>query len=128
MSNIVENLLSRRRKEVVLGSGLKVGYHLPDIQELIVKVGQIPMPAVQSVQGDVTEEEAVQMLAANPDAAAQGLRYTQLLVAAMLDDIDGEPIDPADDRMEIVAALDPDDRQELYLIGTRQKDPDSGEA
>jgi len=128
MSNILEKLQDRRRKEIVLESGLKVGYHLPDIQELIVKVGQIPTIAMQKTDGELTEEAALEVLTTNPDIAVQGYRYTLLLVAAMLDDIDGEPIDPADDREAIVKALDPADRQALFLIGSREKDPDSGEA
>lgn len=129
MSNIVEHLQEKRRREAVLESGLKVGYHLPDIQQLIVEVGRIPMDAVAALaqQEEVTEAAAIAMVEASPDVAEKGYRYTCLLVAAMLDDIDGEPVDETDDRMAIVAALDPDDRQELYLIGTRQKDPNSGE-
>jgi hypothetical protein len=132
VSNILENLQQRRRREIVLESGLKVGYHLPDIEELIVKVGQIPSGAVQAAQQvageELTEETALQAIVTNPDIAMQGYRYTLLLVAAMLDDIDGEPIDPTDDREAIVKALDPADRRELFLIGSREKDPDSGEA
>jgi len=130
VSNVLANLQQRRHKETELPSGLKVGYHLPDIQELILKVGIVPIPAVQHMQADedISEEQALELLSTQPDAAAQGLRYTKLVVSAMLDDIDGETIEADDDRDAIVEALDQDDRQELFLIGTRQKDPDSGEA
>ena len=42
--------------------------------------------------------------------------------------IDGEPIDPEDDRDEIVRALEPEKRQTLFLLGTRQMEASSGEA
>ena len=132
MSNIAEKLELRRRKEVVTPTGLKVGYHLPDIAELIVKVGQIPTPAVDAIRerkGEaLSEEEAIQILEADPQVASQGMDYIYLVVAAMLDDIDGDAIQPDDDRTRIVAALESEDREYLFQIGTREKEPDQGEA
>lgn len=121
MSNLAERLRLERRKEVVLQTGRKVGYHLPDLQEFVLQVGRIPTPALQGEKP--TEEEALKIVAENPEAIAQTTTYVKLVVGAMLDDIDGEAIDKDDDRAEIVELLEPIERQELFLIAIRD---DSG--
>lgn len=128
MSNILERLKLERRREVVLNTGRKVGYHLPDLEECILKVGQIPMPALARMAsgGEPSEEEAAKLIAEHPDAVEKGRQFTRLVVATMLDDIDGEAIDDDDDRPAIADMLTPSERQELFLLATR--DDDSGEA
>jgi hypothetical protein len=128
MSNVLEKLKDRRRQETELQTGLKVGWHAPDIEECVLKLGQIPLPAVAAMKEQPTEEEAKRFVAENPAEVERGRLYVRLIVAAMLDDIDGDPIDPQDDRDAIVATLEPIERQELFLLGSRQKDPNSGEA
>lgn len=127
MSNVLQQLELRRHRTTVLRSGLKVGFHYPDVQECILKVGKIPLGALKDAT-EITEEQAAELIAKEPAAINEGLAFTKLVVAAMLDDIDGEAIEAGDDRMAIVDAFEPEERQELFLIGTREKDPDSGEA
>lgn len=124
MSNVLAQLKARRRHDVVLKSGLKVGYHFPDLQECIL-AGEIPLGALAD-KPDITEAEAAKVLAADPAAAKRGWEFKQRLVASMLDAIDGEELDENDDRMAIAAALEPDDREELFEIGTERGGP--GEA
>jgi hypothetical protein len=128
MSNILSTLLAERRQETKLNTGRIVGWHYPDVQECILKVGQIPMSALSLPDEEPTEEEAARLIAEQPEAIAKSLEFTRLMVAAMLDDIDGVTLDPEDDRLAIVDALDGSERQELFLLSSRQKDPDSGEA
>lgn len=128
MSNLAERLRLERRLETTLNTGRKVGYHLPDIEECILKLGQVSFPAVAALKEPPTEEDAEQIVRDNPAEIERGRRYVRLVVAAMLDDIDGEAIDDTDDRSLITDLLQPSERQELFLIGTQQKDPDSGEA
>ena len=125
MSNILDQLNARRHHTTVLRSGLKVGFHYPDAEECILKVGQLPLAALNGVKAEPTEEEAMKIVSEQPDAIAKGMAFTRLMVATMLDDIDGEPIESDDDRSAIVAALEPEERQELFLIATRQRDPDA---
>lgn len=128
MSNLVERLRLERRLETTLNTGRKVGYHLPDIEECILKLGQVPLPAVAALKEPPTEEEAEKIVRDNPAELERGRQYVRLVVAAMLDDIDGETIDPDDDRSAITDLLQPSERQELFLLGTQQKASDSGEA
>jgi hypothetical protein len=128
MSNILDNLLAARRRETVLSTGRKVAFHYPDPQECLMKVGKIPLPAL-AMGGEVpTEAEAIKLVSESPETVATGFQYTRLMVAAMLDGIDGDDVQETDDRLAIVDALEPIERQELFLIADRQKDPDSGEA
>lgn len=128
MSNLVQQLQERRRRETKLQSGLVVAWHYPDVQECILKVGAIPLPVLAMGQDTPTEEEAQRLIVEQPEAMARTRDFTRHMVAAMLDEIDGQPVDPDDDRLGIVDLLEPAERQELFLIATRQKDPDSGEA
>lgn len=125
MSNVLEQLKLRRRHEFVFNDGMKVGFHYPDAEECILKVGQIPLGALNGAGPEPTEEEALKIVADQPEAIAKGMEFTRLMVASMLDDIDGEEITPDDDREAIVAALEPEKRQTLFLIATRQMDPDA---
>lgn len=121
MSNILDSLQAKRRLEVVLQTGLEVGYHLPDLEECVLFIGDIPLTDLPG--GDAKLDKADEA-----ETVRRGFEYKQRVVAAMLDDIDGEPLDPSDDRMAIAKALQPAERAELFLLGTRRKDPDSGEA
>jgi hypothetical protein len=129
MSNIVEQLRLRRRRETTLRSGLKVAYHFPNIEEFILDIGQVPMPAIKMEGPEPTEEEAMKMVTESPDGFRQGLEFTKRVVAAMLDAVDGIEIEPGDDRAAIVDALEPEERQELFRIATREHNPEApGEA
>lgn len=130
MSDVLSRLRARRRHETTLRSGLTVGFHYPDLNECILKIGAIPLGTFQAngEGAEPTEEEAARFLAEQPDAVEKGIAYQRAVVATMLDDIDGVQIGKGDDRDEIAAALEPEERQELFLIGTRQREPDSGEA
>jgi hypothetical protein len=122
MSNIVEQLKLRRRHETVLRSGLKVGFHYPDIEDFILDLGQIPLPALAAGE-QPTEEQALEVVTQHPDEMRRSLEFTRKVVASMLDDIDGEEVTADDDREAIVMALEPEDRQTLFLIATRQQNP-----
>jgi hypothetical protein len=124
MSNVLEQLKLRRRHETVLRSGLKVAYHFPDIQECIL-AGQIPLPALRDGK-EMTEEEATAQLTADPDAAKRGWEFKQRLVASMIEAIDGEDITEDDDRPAIVATMEPEERDELFILATERGGP--GEA
>jgi len=124
--SVLDQLKARRRHQVTLRSGLLVGYHYPDLNECILKIGQIPL-ADFNPNGDVTEEAAARFITEQPQAVEAGLAYTRAVVAAMLDDIDGEVLEGVDPE-EVVRLLEPEDRQELFLIGTRQRDPETGKA
>src|SRR5262245_30689891 len=99
MSTALEYLQNRRRREAELPSGLKVAYHLPDVEECVIQVGQVPIVALQAAQKP-TEEEAMAMVATlaadDPEAMPSMLRLRTLLVATMLDSVDGIEVD--DDR------------------------------
>jgi hypothetical protein len=127
MSNVLDELKLRRRRTTVLRSGLKVGYHLPDIQECILRAGTVPVELPTMESEEPTTEEAARIIAANREAMEAGLRYRNAIVAVMLDDLDGTTIEVDDDRNAIVAALEPEERDELYRIGTRQLEPTTGE-
>jgi hypothetical protein len=125
VSNILEQLKERRRREVVLRSGMKIAYHLPNIEEFILEIGQVPMPTIKSEGPTPTEEEAFKAVTESPDGFKQGLEFTKRVVAAMLDAVDGTEIEEDDDRAAIVAVLEPEDRQELFLIATRERNPEA---
>jgi len=126
MSEVLAKLQARRRHETTLRSGLVVGFHYPDLNECILKIGRVPLAEFPNANGEVvTEEQAGRFLAEHTDAIEQGLKYQRAVLAAMLDDIDGAQIAETDDRDAIVSMLEPEDRQELFLIGTRERDPAS---
>lgn len=128
MSNILDELRARRRKTAVLRSGLKVAYHLPDVQECILRAGTVPVELPEGIDRDeLTETDAVRLVAENRAAMENGMRYRNAIVAVMLEEIDGTVIEPGDDRDAIVATLEPEDRDELHRIGTRQQEPGTGE-
>lgn len=128
MSNITTKLQERRRHDTKLSTGLHVVWHKPDVQECILKVGTIPLPVLAMAKEKPTAEEATRIVTEQPEAMARTREFQRQMVAAMLDEVEGEPIGADDDRLEIVDLLDPIERQELFLMATRQKDPDSGEA
>jgi hypothetical protein len=125
MSNILEQIRLQNHHEYVFPDGLKVGFHYPDVEEFILEVGAIPTPALALAPGEKpTEEQALSVIGENSEAFRKQLEVMRKVVIAMLDDVNGEAIDPDDDRDAIVSAFGMEKRQVLFLIATRQMDPD----
>jgi len=87
---------ARNRLHFQLKSGLMIAYHLPDVARCIV------------------DAEAFM------DASQLWKTWEckQAICAQMLDAVDGEELTERDDRRAIVAALTPDERNELYALAT----------
>ena len=129
MSEALEHLRKHNRHEVALADGgIVVGYHLPDVQECLL-AGDIPLPVLQELPTNPKESDVTAALeAVDPTATAKAMfAFKRRIVAAMVDDIDGNPV-PDDERLAIAEAFSPAQRDELADIAQRKKDPALGEA
>jgi hypothetical protein len=88
----------RNRLHEQLKSGLDVAYHLPDLKRCLVEA----------------EEEG-------GSGRRQAWEYFQRVIAEMLDAVEGEEITERDDRRAIVAALTPEEREELDALAAPPK-------
>jgi hypothetical protein len=128
VSNILEQLKEQNHHEYVFDDGVKVGYHTLDLADYIVEIGQIPTPALNlPVDGTPpTEEQAMAMIGENPDSFAKQLDMQRKIAAEMLDSVNGEDIEPDDDRLAIVGQLGAMKRNVLFMLATEQMSPDKG--
>ena len=130
MSEALQRVLNANRREVKLeDGGLIVGYHLPDIQECLL-AGDVPLPALKSLPSSPTEDDIAEAVGAADMSAMlrQSIEFKKRLVGAMLNDIDGIPIGEDDNRILLAEAFSPEQRDELFAIAQREKDPNSGKA
>lgn len=115
MSDLLERLLERRRRQVTLSSGLKVTGHLPDLTECM-EAGDIPLGVISQL------DKAVKGGTANGEVSSADLRHVRTfhreVIKAFVDEIEDEPVEMTD---ELVAALGADDRAELVAFATREK-------
>jgi hypothetical protein len=91
VADILTTLRQRNRLSTTLKSGLQIDYHLPDVKLCIVQAEEL--------------EDASELRRAWEAKTA--------MLEQMLDAVDGEEITERDDRRAIVAALTPDERDEL---------------
>ena len=122
---IADYLKEKNRREVKLeDGGLLVAYHLPDIQACLL-AGDVPLPILR----ELTQNDGEKATTEDIDTAAKQMYSAKLrIVATMIEAVDGQEIGPDEDRIEIASSFSPDQREELYEIGARARDPNSGEA
>ena len=128
----LDQLRQANRREVKLDNPgqppIVVGYHLPDIQECLL-AGDVPLPALNDLPKDPKAEDvekALEDTGVMREMMVANIAFTYRLVGAMVDDINGEPVD--EDRIAVAKAFSPEQRERLFAIAQRKEDPDSGEA
>lgn len=95
MPTLTEHLAGRRRRMVMLTSGLRVEYHLPDVRRCLIRA------------------EGLDLHGMNDDAQRmhRAWWYGREVIGEALERVDG--FDAPTDRQAVVELLDPADRAEL---------------
>ena len=91
MADILSKLRQRNRLHATLKSGLSIAYHLPDSKRCIIDADELDRSPMR-----------------------KGWECRQMVCAEMLDAIEGEELTERDDRWAILAAMTPEERDELY--------------